>query len=119
MSAGSLFLTSYESSYSHLIYILNFPYHFPGTKEENAVLFDNLTALNMNSTKIEEWNELDKLSGIRSLQDVRLSGIPLCEVSEREIPPVGTVGQYHLRAQISIKIGRLCCVVIYHKFHNN
>ena len=55
-------------------------YIYAGSKEENSSIFTHLSILNMNNTAISEWNELDKLSVIKSVSDVRLASIPLVEV---------------------------------------
>mgnify|MGYP001794461062 CR=1 FL=1 len=54
-----------------------------GTAECNSGVFGRLTVLNMNNTKICDWNELDKLAAMKQLKDLRLTGIPLVEVSVR------------------------------------
>lgn len=53
---------------------------FAGSVEENSSIFANLSVLNMNNTMITAWNDLDKLSAIKSVSDIRLVHIPLVEV---------------------------------------
>ncbi|XP_067936166.1 tubulin-specific chaperone cofactor E-like protein [Watersipora subatra] len=50
-----------------------------GSLEGNVSLFSHLSVLNMNNTAISEWDELDKLSAIKSVTDIRLASIPLVE----------------------------------------
>ena len=51
------------------------------SSEYNSGVFGQLKVLNMNNTKICDWNELDKLAAMKQLEDLRLTGIPLVEVS--------------------------------------
>ncbi|XP_067935453.1 tubulin-specific chaperone cofactor E-like protein [Watersipora subatra] len=56
-----------------------------GNGDENASMFAHLSVLNMNNTAISEWDELDKLSAIKSVSDIRLFSIPLTSgIADRE-----------------------------------
>ena len=66
-------------------------YIYAGSKEENSSIFTHLSILNMNNTAISEWNELDKLSVIKSVSDVRLASIPLVEVCIQSLRVTGII----------------------------
>ncbi|KAF6019123.1 TBCEL [Bugula neritina] len=62
---------------------------FERSVEDNETAFRHLQVLNMNNTFISEWDELGKLSVIKSVADIRLHSIPLVQVLYCSSKPSG------------------------------